>query len=293
MLIRSPVICDRCRASGKAGDPGFTAAGARPLDFTPVPGRRRHDGWTAARQRGFIDTLADTGSVRHSANAVNMTPESAYALRRRPGAAEFCAAWNAALDHGIDRLVSVTMERAIHGVAVPVFWQGKQVGERRIYNDRLAMFHLRHRLPDRYGTLESPARGTRSAQTRARAEQEAAEAEEEHKEIQHQAVYEHWRSRVTRMHESWRRSLASDPAKAAAYDLIFGPEESEFRGNGPANRIIRFPPEIAMALFDLVYPDPEALQAAGRVLPGREHLLFASARAGLMAPAAAEEEQEE
>lgn len=169
MLIRSPVICDRCRASGKAGDPGFTAAGFRPLDFTPVPGRRRHNGWTAARQRGFIKTLADTGSVRHSANAVNMTPESAYALRRRPGAAEFCAAWTAALDHGIDRLVSVTMERAIHGVPVPVFWQGKQVGERRIYNDRLAMFHLRHRLPDRYGTLESPARGTRSAQTRARA----------------------------------------------------------------------------------------------------------------------------
>lgn len=192
-----------------------------------------------------------------------MTPEGAYYLRRQPGAGEFCAAWDAALDTGVDRLVAATMERALNGVAVPVFWQGKKVGERRQYNDRLAMFHLRHRLPERYGALQPPGRGTKSAETLAREAQEAEDAQQD----QHQAVHQHWRSRVTQMHESWRRSLYRDPAKAAAYELIFGPEESEFRGCGPCNRIIRFPPEIAMALLDLVYPSRQDLEETAGV-PG-------------------------
>lgn len=144
------------------------------------------------------------------------------------------------------------------------------------------MFHFRHRLPDRYGGPKDAVQALGSAAARARQEREAEEAAEEKQEHQQQAVHEHWKDRVTRMHEGWRRSLYEDPAKAAAYELIFGPEESEFRGNGPANRIIRFPPEIAMALFDFLYPDPEHLLAAGRVLPGREHCVFASARAGLI-----------
>jgi len=64
------------------------------------------------------------------------------------------------------------MERALDGVAVPVFWQGEQVGERRNYNDRLLMFILRHRLPDRYGPLKALMPGTRHPDTLAR---EAAE----------------------------------------------------------------------------------------------------------------------
>ncbi len=260
MLIRSPVICDRCRASGKAGDSGFTAAGARPLDFTPVPGRRRHDGWTAARQRGFIDTLADTGSVRHSANAVNMTPESAYALRRRPGAAEFCAAWNAALDHGIDRLVSVTMERAIHGVAVPVFWQGKQVGERRIYNDRLAMFHLRHRLPDRYGTPQPAPK--RIGSTRAvEYDPDRQEEEERHAE----EVGARMRLRVTRMHENWRGIIFRDPAKRAAYKLLFGEGGADDARYRSGIRFSRFPPELSHALIGIA--KDEAADRKGEEAP--------------------------
>ncbi len=33
------------------------------LDFAPVPVAHRHDGWTAERQRAFIEALADSGSV--------------------------------------------------------------------------------------------------------------------------------------------------------------------------------------------------------------------------------------
>lgn len=127
--------------------------GTRPSlpDFTPVPRKcKRHDGWTPARQKGFIEALADTGSVKHAAHAVNMTPEGAYYLRRQPGAEEFAAAWLAALDRGIERLEDIAMERAIHGVEVPVYSYGKIIGTRIVHNDRLLMFMLRNRAADRF-----------------------------------------------------------------------------------------------------------------------------------------------
>ena len=78
-----------------------TASGALPA-FTPVPRiSPRHTGWTPERQLGFIEALADLGSVRAAANAVGMTPESAYMLRRHDQATGFRKAWEAALDRGV------------------------------------------------------------------------------------------------------------------------------------------------------------------------------------------------
>jgi hypothetical protein len=120
-------------------------------DFTPVPrGRQRHDGWTPDRQQRFIAALADLGSVKSAAHAVNMTPEGAYLLRRHPESEEFRTAWEAALSLGVQRLEDVAMERALHGVEVPVYHFGAVVGTRRVYNDRLLMFLLRNRAPKRF-----------------------------------------------------------------------------------------------------------------------------------------------
>lgn len=119
--------------------------------FLPVPRKcERHDGWTPARQQGFIEALADTGSVKTAARAMTMTPESAYALRRQPGADSFRKAWEAALALGVQRLEDAAMERALNGVEVPVYHFGAVVGARRVYNDRLLMFLLRNRAPDRF-----------------------------------------------------------------------------------------------------------------------------------------------
>ena len=119
--------------------------------FTPVPRHTsRHDGWTPERQRGFIEALADTGSVKRAAHAVNMTPEGAYQLRRHAQAGEFRAAWDAALALGVQRLEDIAMDRALHGVEVPVYHFGAVVGTRRVYNDRLLMFLLRNRAPERF-----------------------------------------------------------------------------------------------------------------------------------------------
>jgi hypothetical protein len=113
-------------------------------DFAPVPLRYRHDGWTPERQRGFIEALADTGCVSRATAIVNMSLEGVYALRRQKGAEEFRAAWNAALDFGVQKLKDIAFERAIEGEMIPVFTQGKLMGYRRKRNDRLLMFCLRH-----------------------------------------------------------------------------------------------------------------------------------------------------
>ncbi|MBO9623658.1 MAG: hypothetical protein J7500_13200 [Sphingomonas sp.] len=123
-----------------------------------------------ARQRAFIAALAETGSVTAAAARVNMAKEGAYQMRLAPGSESFRAAWAAALDHGVQRLADVALERAMEGVTVPVFHKGEQCGERRWYNDRLLMFLLKHHLPGKYGV--SLPLGTRA---RATIEREAAE----------------------------------------------------------------------------------------------------------------------
>ncbi|HEY6816426.1 MAG TPA: hypothetical protein VI168_12870 [Croceibacterium sp.] len=120
-------------------------------DFTPVPRKYRHDGWTPERQRAFVEALADCGSVRRACAMVNMANENAYVLRRSPGAEAFRAAWDAALDFGVKRLKDIAFERAVEGELVPVFVAGKLMGFRRKHNDALLMFCLRHYGEDAQG----------------------------------------------------------------------------------------------------------------------------------------------
>ena len=119
---------------------------ARPAlpEFTPVPRLYRHDGWTPEQQKAFIEALADTGSVSRAAGLVNMAQANCYTLRRAPGAESFRRAWEAALDFGVQRLKDIAFERAIEGQLSPVFVAGKLMGFRRIRNDALLMFCLRH-----------------------------------------------------------------------------------------------------------------------------------------------------
>lgn len=119
--------------------------------FDPVHVRYRHDGWTPRRQVAFIRALAACACVVEACRAVGMSPESAYILRARIGADSFRAAWDAALDHCVGRVADNAVGRAVNGVVTPIFYRGEQVGERRRYNDRLAMFLLRTRAPHRFG----------------------------------------------------------------------------------------------------------------------------------------------
>ena len=104
------------------------------IDFDPVPVRARHDGWTAERQRRFIDLLVVTGCVSRSARAVGMTRQSANHLRRRADAASFARAWDEALDSGRSYQLQLGIARCIEGERRPVMYRGRKVGE-QVRND--------------------------------------------------------------------------------------------------------------------------------------------------------------
>jgi hypothetical protein len=113
-------------------------AADEPIAFDPVVRTRtRHDGWTEQRQRAFIHHLARIGVVGAAAHAVGMTAKSAYRLRAAPGAASFAAAWDLAVDQGLDNAEAVFIDRALNGIRTPVFYQGKYVGDRLRYDVRL------------------------------------------------------------------------------------------------------------------------------------------------------------
>ena len=123
-------------------------------DWVPVLRKPRTDGWSPQRQRAFIGTLADCGSVRRAAEQVNMSPSSAYTLRRSAGGAAFAAAWDAAMQQAAHVLVDEAFERGLNGADEPVFDRdGVRVGMRHRRSDALMIFLLRKHFPDRYGDL--------------------------------------------------------------------------------------------------------------------------------------------
>ena len=126
-------------------------------EFEPAHPRPRWDGWTPERQAAFIQALAESACVAEACRIVGMSERSAYALRARADAVSFRNAWDTALDYGVRRLSDAVLSRAINGVAVPVFFRGEQIGEKRFYDERLAMFLLRRRDPARYGNWRDRA----------------------------------------------------------------------------------------------------------------------------------------
>jgi hypothetical protein len=108
------------------------------LAFTPVPVKPRHDGWTVERQKWFILRLALGGCVSVAARGVGMTRRSAYRLLDRPGSEGFAAAWGKALGWGQDRTLDKSLERSLLGERVPIVRDGRVVGERHRYDNRLS-----------------------------------------------------------------------------------------------------------------------------------------------------------
>lgn len=64
------------------------------IAFTPVPLRRRADGWSPDLQLRFIVALSLGLSPGEAARSVGKNRQNAYALRKRPGAESFAAAWD-------------------------------------------------------------------------------------------------------------------------------------------------------------------------------------------------------
>lgn len=112
-------------------------------DYQPVTlRRRRHDGWTADRQRCFLTTLAETGCISEACIKAGITARSAYRLRAHPDGARFAQAWDRALRFATARLLTLAYERAIRGGIRELWRDGKLVAETRQPSDRLLTFLL-------------------------------------------------------------------------------------------------------------------------------------------------------
>ena len=118
-----------------------------PVPFEPEPSRHRA-GWSAYRQRVFILSLAETGSVHQAAKEALMSARGAYALRVR--SQPFREAWDAAQQLAVGRLSALAFDRAINGRPEQIYEDGVLVGERRIPNDRLLTWLLARLDPKRF-----------------------------------------------------------------------------------------------------------------------------------------------
>lgn len=124
------------------------------LSFRPVPHKHRNPRRNAigpARQRAFIAALAASGIVTQAARHIGASMEALYKLRNKPGAEEFRAAWEAAVDRGVARLEDCALARAIGGEERMVVSAGKVLGTEIRHNEALVMFFLRNRRAARFG----------------------------------------------------------------------------------------------------------------------------------------------
>ena len=100
--------------------------------FYPVPLRAIRNGWTPERQAHFIGWLAETGSVSAACERVGMSRKGAYALRKKPDAESFVAAWDAALGWPVRKVTPDEWDVLLHDTLLePRFRRGRYVGFRR------------------------------------------------------------------------------------------------------------------------------------------------------------------
>ena len=136
------------------GEPDTEAPADPPIKAMPFDGveledsRKRWAGWSAERQRLFLENLAETGSVHLAASSARLTARSAYRLRARSPA--FAAAWDTADQLAVGRLSAIAFDRAINGRTEQVWQDGELVAEKRLPSDRLLMWLLARLDPRRF-----------------------------------------------------------------------------------------------------------------------------------------------
>ncbi|GAA0727730.1 hypothetical protein [Sphingomonas japonica] len=99
---------------------------------------QRHDGWTPARQRLFLEAIAEGHSVTSACALVGMAPSSAYALRRRAAGAGFALGWRAANLIARDKVADTLLARAIEGQVETLTRPDGESYTRHRYDNRLA-----------------------------------------------------------------------------------------------------------------------------------------------------------
>lgn len=140
-----------------------------PPQFEIAPTRNQHSGWTAERQRRFIEHLSLSGSVGEACALVGVASSSAYRLRNKAGAESFSRAWDAALSMSPTRLSAIALDRAINGRVERFYRDGELVIERRMPSDYLLTWLLARLDPLRFGLPNARAQAVATGDPRAMA----------------------------------------------------------------------------------------------------------------------------
>jgi hypothetical protein len=132
------------------------------LRFAPVPGRSRRDGWTPDLQLRFVVHLARGAGVDEAARRLGRSRQSAYALRARPGAEGFAAAWDAAVAFAGAARGAAWMRGApqagVETVLVPRTYRGRLIGfvQREDHSGMIAKLRRLDRMADRLEARRTP-----------------------------------------------------------------------------------------------------------------------------------------
>src|SRR5438309_129567 len=141
-------------------------------DFTPAPTRKQKVGWTADRQRKFIEHLALNGHAGEAAALVGLSSSSAYRLANKAGADSFSRAWDAALRQAATRLAAIAVDRAVNGRVERFYRNGELVMERRVPSDYLLTWLLSRLDPLQFGSPGARALAAATGDPREKARQE-------------------------------------------------------------------------------------------------------------------------
>jgi hypothetical protein len=152
--------------------PTAPASAPTPPDFEIAPTRKRHAGWTAEKQRKFIEHLALTGHVGEACAVVGVASSSAYRLKHKLGAESFSRAWDAALRLCPTRLVSIGLDWAVNGRVERHYRNGELVLERRIPCTRLLTWFIARLDPLNFGSPAAQAHALATGDPREKARQE-------------------------------------------------------------------------------------------------------------------------
>lgn len=131
------------------------------LKQSTVPSTRT-DGWTGAKQKRFLEAIADGDTVKDACGLVRLSTQSAYAFRRTPKGRAFDLGWRAADLLARERFAAELFVRSVEGQVVEITRADGSVVTRHYRDNRLATQML-NRL-DRYADASegtAPGRAAR------------------------------------------------------------------------------------------------------------------------------------
>jgi len=136
---RKPLTPEAATDEPASSSPPESGDGAA---FEPVPLRYRTDGLTPARQRAYVEALADCGVAREAAARIGVSEQAINRVRRRADARSFDLACEATHRFGARRIRSVAFERAIEGTIKRHYYHGELKSEEVVYDNRLLVYLL-------------------------------------------------------------------------------------------------------------------------------------------------------